>query len=75
MFNSNRKLKWNERRAFNLLCKMKFNDLCMYRKCRYNDAILRITKLLLFGRDPIDFLIDLLELDEEDVRNCGLRNL
>lgn len=68
------KLTWRERMACGIMTNLKYNKEDKFYKCRQNDAILTVAKLLL-RRDPIKFAIELLELDKEEACNVGLTNL
>lgn len=68
-------LKLNEKLACRTLAKLKYNDDGEFYKCRWNDTCLWIGKIFLKGRDPIEFigwLLDLEEYEEMRLRN-GLR--
>lgn len=72
--NKSIELNWHERVACRIMMNLKYNKEDRFYKCWRNDFIMTVAKLLL-RRDPIKFVIDLLELDEGDVYNSGLKNL
>lgn len=66
-----KKFTWLERNACLVLSYLKYKDDGYY-KCRFNDMILNIARVLLGGRDPIDYMCIVLELDEEEEDAAGL---
>ena len=68
------KLTWRERMACRVMTNLKYNRKNKFYKCWQNDTILTVAKLLL-RRDPVKFVIDILELNEGDIYNSGLTNL
>ena len=67
-------LNWRECMACRIMRSLKYDKEDRFYKCWRNDIILTVAKLML-RRDPIKFVIDLLELDEEDIYHSGLTNL
>ena len=70
-------LNWRERMACRIMRNLKYDkedNIYKFYNCWRNDIIMTVAKLLL-RRNPIKFVIDLLELNEGDVHNSGLKNL
>ena len=67
-------LNLRECMACMIMGKLKYNKEDRFYKCWRNDIIMTVAKLLL-RRDPVKFVVDLLELNEGDVCNSGLTNL
>ena len=70
-------LNWRERIACRIMRNLKYDkedNIYKFYNCWRNDIIMTVAKLLL-RRNPIKFVIGLLELNEGDVHNSGLKNL
>lgn len=67
-----RKLTWLDHLACRVMGDLKYNKDGAFYKCWRNDMILNIARLLLGGRDPIDFACNLLVysggFDETEVK-------
>lgn len=72
--NKSIELNWREQVACRIMMNLKYDKEDRFYKCWRNDIIMTVAKLLL-RRNPIKFVIDLLELDEEEAYKSGLTNL
>ena len=72
--NKSIELTWRECMACRIMGKLKYNKEDKFYKCWQNDTILFIAELLL-RRNPIKFVIELLEIDKEEVYADGLMDL
>lgn len=60
-----KQLTFRERLACKILGTLKYNENDDFYKCPYNDFVMWIASLLL-NRDPVEFIIEILELDPEE---------
>ena len=70
-------LNLRERMACRIMRNLKYDkedNIYKFYNCWRNDIIMTVAKLLL-RRNPIKFVIELLELNEGDAHNSGLTNL
>ena len=73
---SNNYLKKNEKLACKVLSHLKYSKvLAKFYKCKKNDFILQTAKILLHGEDPINFIIKVLNVNDEEIMEAGLEDL
>lgn len=69
----NKKLTFRERMACAVLSKLKYNSNDEFYKCHWNDCVLALGCLLLKGRDPIEFIEWVLDIDPNEPALANLR--
>lgn len=62
----NKKLTKCERMACRILSHLKYNKQDEFYKCPFNDMLMNMACFLLHGRDPVEFIIWLLDVDQDE---------
>ena len=70
---SKMKLRWNERLVCRVMSHLRYDKDDWFYECPYNDTLCRISWFLLGGRDPIKFMVQVVEECEDALAELGIK--